>query len=167
MPDPAWLPELIELDAHGGDWNRYVEAVYEVFQKDFVCSQPKYQGCWVRYRRDPLAQTKEAGFWHCTSSGQDEANRNPELRRMERIGWVRAIIENASSAEVEVWVRRDGNEPRWHLWFREEFLVVLGERVRQRDGFRYFQLITAFDTPHEHQKRKRRQEKVQWTSTND
>lgn len=162
MCNPPWLPALLTLDNHGGAWETYLEAVYEIFEQDFVHDQPKFCNCWVRYRRDPIQLGKEAGFWHCTSSGADEQQRTPELRRMERIAWVRAIIENAAPPDVEVWVRRDGSEPRWHLWFREEFMVVLGERVRRGDGFRYFQLITAFDTPYEHQKAKRRKERDRW-----
>ncbi len=162
MCNPPWLPALLTMEDHDGAWETYLESVYGVFQQDFIQDQPKFRDCWVRCRRDPIEQNKEAGFWHCTSSGRDEENRNPEFRRMERIAWVRAIIENAVPPDVEVWIRRDGSEPRWHLWFREEFMVVLGERVRRRDGFRYFQLITAFDTPYEHQKAKRRKERVHW-----
>ncbi len=166
MPDPDWLPPLLRMPDYGGVWSRYVEAVYAVFRRDFIESQPKFQGCWVRVRRDPLEQGKEAGFWHCTSGGEDEAQRKPELRRMERIEWVRAIIEHSGDPTVGCWVRMHGSEARRHLWFREEFLVVLGERKRLRGGRRYFQLITAFDTPQEHQKRKRRRQRDEWRSRN-
>ena len=84
---------------------------------------------------------------------------------MERIGWIRAIIEHPTPPEVDVWTRRETSEPRWHLWFAEEFMVVLGERTRL-DGVRYFQLITAFDTPYDHQKRKRRKERDRWAPRN-
>lgn len=166
MPDPAWLPALVCLDHYDGDWRRYVEAVYAVFHRDFIETQPKFQGCWVRVRRDPLEQGKEAGFWHCTSGGPNEATRVPEIRRMERIGWVRAVIEHSTEPSLDHWVRQQGSEARWHLWFSEEFMVVLGERRRVRDGRRYFQLVTAFDTPLEHQKRKRRSERDHWRSVN-
>ena len=165
MSDPAWLPELIRFEDYGGNWTTYVEAVYLRFHRDFIETQPKFNGCWVRCRRDPLAQGKEAGFWHCTSAGKDEAQRTPELRRMERIGWVRAIIEHADDPMLSLWVRKEDAESRWHLWFREEFMVVLGERPRP-DGRRYFQLITAFETLLEHQKRKQRQQKDRWSPQN-
>lgn len=164
MADPAWLPALVRMADCGGDWSRYVEAVYSVFRSDFITSQPKFRGCWVRCRRDPLELNKEAGFWHCTSGGEDERLRTPELRRMERIGWVRAVIEHAADPLVAQWIRSPAqSQPRWHLWFREEFLVVLGEHVRTRDGFRYYQLITAFDTLLEHQKIGRRRERDLWS----
>jgi len=82
---------------------------------------------------------------------------------MERIGWIRAVIENSSHLQVQAWVEYRGNDSRWHLWFQEEFLVVIADRGRLKDKGRYFQLITAFDTPQKHQKRKFRNRKQKWT----
>jgi hypothetical protein len=147
------------MEDYGGDWNRYVEAVYKIFRRNFIESQPKFQGCWVRCRRDPLEQGKEAAFWHCTSGGESEAARVPQLRRMERIGWVRAVVEHEDDPVVEVWPVRRGTDQRRCLWLQEEFIVVLAERKRKRDGFRYWQLITAYDTPEEHRRRQLRAER--------
>ena len=166
MSDPLWLPELVLLEGYEGDWDRYLEAVYAVFQRDFIRSQPIFQGRWVRCRRDPLEQGKEAGFWHCTSGGKDESQRVPDLRRMERIGWVRSLIQNANDPTVETWEVMRGMDRRWCLWFREEFLVVLAARVRKRDGFRYWQLITAYDTPEEHRIKILRKERDAWKAKN-
>ena len=72
---PDWLPPLLRLNDHGGDAKAYLEALYAVFRRDFVESQPRFQGKWVRCRRDPLDEGKEAGFWHCISEGKTEAKR--------------------------------------------------------------------------------------------
>lgn len=157
--DTDWLPELICLPQFDGNWQRYIDAVYLVFRKDFVLSQPKLDGLWVHYRRDPIYDGKEAGFWHCTSEGKTEDERTPDLRRCERIGWVRAIIENAGVASIDRWQNTSRGEPRQLLWFREEFLIVLAARTRKRDGAKYWQLLTAYDTPQEHTKRKLRKER--------
>ena len=127
---PAWLPALILLSDHGGDWRRYVDAAYAIFHRDFIASQPAFQGGWVRCRRDPIVDGKEAGFWHCVSEGRDEVARTPDLRRCERVAWVRATIENSSDSSIDVWVRDDGRRGRRvHIWFNEEYLVVLAERI--------------------------------------
>jgi hypothetical protein len=166
MPDPKWLPALLLFTDFYGDWVKYMEAAYMVFRRDFIESQPMFhRQHWVRCRRDPICEGKEAGFWHCISTGPDELNRIPEIRRIECIRWIRAIIENVEDASVVFWVRHNGNEPRWHLCFNEEHLVVLGER-KGRNGLTYFQLITAFDTLLEHQKRKRRREREEWQRLN-
>jgi hypothetical protein len=156
---PDWLPPLLRLTEYGGDWNRYINEVFAIFHRDFIQSQPRFQGCWVRCRRDPLYNGKEAGFWHCVQEGADEQWRMPDLRRCERIEWVRAVIEHCGGPGVDHWTNRRGSDIRHLLWCMEEFLIVLGERTRKRDGFRYFQLITAYCTPEEHSKRRLRAER--------
>lgn len=85
-----------------------------------------------------------------------------ELARMERIRWPRAVIEHADDSLVDVWMARRGSDKHWCLWFREEYLVVLAERHRERDGFRYWLLVTAYDTPEEHRKKRLRAERDRW-----
>jgi len=158
--DPSWLPPLILLNDCGGDWSMYVEAIYARFKEDLLTNQPKYGGKWVRCRRDPIYDGKYAGFWHCVSEGNDETNRTPDLRRCERIGWVRAVIVNANSTgAIDSWKNERQGEIRNLFWFREEYLVVLAERTRKQDGFQYLQLITAYQTPEESRKRKLRAER--------
>lgn len=143
---PDWLPPLVSLNDHGGDWQRYIEAVYAVFSRDFIASQPKFQGCWVRCPREPIIDGKEGTFWHCVSEGLREDQRNPCIRRTERIPWIRPVIEHAGAAEVDYWVSPRGNTVHHLLWFHEEYLVVLKQVVRKRDGFRYFVVKTAYPT---------------------
>ncbi len=65
----------------------------------------------------------------------------PDLRRCERIRWVRWVIENATShAEIDIWQNTRVTEINTLLWLREEYLVVLG----QRQG--YWLLRTAYCT---------------------
>ena len=144
MSAPDWLPELIKFSDYAGDWKRYIEAVFAIFYRDFIESQPKFKNLWVRCRRDPMFDGKEAGFWHCISDGPDENNRIPDLRRCERIGWIRTIIENCCKINVRIWRLRKNSDNRVYLWLNQEYLVVLGDRVR------YVQLITAFCTDKKH-----------------
>ncbi|MDP8205338.1 MAG: hypothetical protein P9L92_01640 [Candidatus Electryonea clarkiae] len=157
MCDPAWLPTLYYLNDYDGDWDNFLNAVYAVFRRDFITSQPKFQGCWVRCIRNPVERNKEEGFWHCIQG--NDANAVPEPPRMERIEWIRAMIENINDPNIDCWENQRGREPRWSIWFREEFLVVLVEKTRKRDGFRAFLLLTAYDTPREHTRRKLRNER--------
>jgi hypothetical protein len=103
-------------------------------------------------QKSPGLGWKGGRFWHCISEGPDEDQRTPDLRRCERIAWVREIIENFQDQRVMVWARRKGREQRHYLWLEESYLVVLGER-----GHRY-QLITAFCTDREHTREKLRRE---------
>ena len=158
--DPSWLPPLMLLSDHSCDWSVYVDAIYKRFREDLITRQPRYAGKWVRCRRDPIFDGKYAGFWYCISEGNDEASRTPDLRRCERIGWVRAVIVNAeTSNEISAWRNTRYGESRRLLWFREEYLVVLAERTRRDDGFQYLQLITAYQTLEESRRRKLRTER--------
>lgn len=157
--NPSWLPSLILMADHDHAWEAYVEAVYTIFKRDFIICQPKFDGCWVRCRRDPLYESKVAGFWHCVQEGPDEEQRIPDIRRCERIGWIKVVIDHATDPLVDTWENQRGKEKRGLLWFREDYLVVLAERIRARDNFRYFQLITAYCTNEESRKRKLRQER--------
>ena len=148
-----WLPSLIRLEDYDGNWDKYINAVFAIFYHDFIETQPRFAGKWIRCRRDPIQDGKEAGFWHCVSEGADENQRTPDLRRCERIAWVRKVIEHANDADVDVWMQRKGRDQRIHIWYQETYLVVLGERGR------YYQLITAFCTDREHTKQKKRRER--------
>ncbi len=151
--DVQWLPPLVLLSDHGGEWERYLEAVYAWFKQDFINSKPVFQGRRLGLKRHPLTDGKEATFWHMTSEGQDEENRLPDLRRCERIRWPKQVIENAGDPKIKWWVSVKRHEDRIHIWLEEEdYVVVLADR-------RGFLLPwTAFVITREHTRIKMRKE---------
>lgn len=151
MTQPDWLPELLTLAQAGGNWTQYIEVVYAAFHRDFVASQPVLKGWNVGVRRQPAYDQKEFTFWHCSSEGRVEVDRTPDLRRCERIPWIRPIIEH--DAEVDTWKTRKKGDDRFYLWFDEQYLVVLGIR----NG--HYMLITAFPTHRSHTQAKLRSER--------
>lgn len=144
------LPALMLLSSYDGNWGRYINAVFAEFHHDFIQRIPKLDGLPVYHRRDPIYDGKEAGFWHCTSEGENERDRRPDLRRCERIRWVLATIELAGESCVDRWPTVRGSDRRQLLWLKEQYLVVLAERTRCRDGRKSFQLITAHCTDRDH-----------------
>jgi hypothetical protein len=100
---PSWLPPLILLEDYKGNWNTYINAVYQHFHKDFVESRPSFQRVPVFARYHPPYDGKGATFWHLVSEGIQESERIPDLRRCERIPWPRPIIESKGFMEVKVW----------------------------------------------------------------
>jgi hypothetical protein len=154
MSEPAdWLPPLIAWNDFNNDLSLYVEAVYSVFKRDMLDSVPLLSDSPVRCRRDPIRDGKEAGFWHCTTEGKVEENRDPDMSRCARIGWLRTVIEHVDDSRVDRWTTDKRGDDRHYLWFDEEYLIVLGVRKSS------FQLITAFVTSQEHNKRKLRKER--------
>ena len=41
---PKWLPKLILLEESNGNWEQYLEVLYDHFRQDFVYSTPLFQG---------------------------------------------------------------------------------------------------------------------------
>lgn len=152
MTAPHWLPDIISLGDHGGDWDRYLEAVYACFRKDFREHVPEFRGRPVGVRYHPAYENKDYSFWHLIQEGQIEEDRTPDLRRCERIAWIRAIIENAGDPAIKVWENERWGEGRVLLWMDEEFLVVMGDRRS------YWILLTAYTTDRQHRKDKLRRE---------
>lgn len=147
-------PDLVPLNAFGGDWAAYETELHRIFITDFVNGDAQYTGLRIGCRRHPETDGKWASFWHLVQEGPVEDDRLPDLRRCERIRWVRWVIENAvAHAEIDVWQNTRGTETNTLMWFREEYLVVLG----QRQG--YWLLRTAYCTDQSGRKRKLRAER--------
>jgi len=131
-----WLPPLLPLAACGGDWNQYLETIYAVFRDDFCGERPKFMGRPLGLKCLPMEHGKEATFWHFIQEGPEEADRQPDLRRCERIRWPRPVIEaHADQGRIKLWsntrVRKGGKgqEQRWVLALPDfSYVVVLADR---------------------------------------
>jgi hypothetical protein len=150
---PEWLPPLVSLDDYGGDWHRYVEGLYAVFTRDFIRSRPSFEGQLVRLKKHAFEAGKEATFWHLISSGRTETDRVPEMRRCERIGWPRALIEAVPSDRVRVWRnQRSGGERIVIALADFSYIVVLAIRTS------HVVLWTAYCVEDDHRRRKLQKE---------
>jgi len=151
-----WIPALIKLADYGGDWGKYLDAVYQFFKKDFVDSQPKFQGEQLSLKRHPIIEGKEATFWHMISEGKYEPDRLPDLRRCERIRWPRPIIESQEQEpRLKIWENTRDGEIRICIWLSfdtEDYLVVLAKRTG------YLLFWTAYPLTRENTKRKLQKE---------
>lgn len=156
---PQWIPSLILLEDHHGNWDLYINAVYKTYCRDFIEHRIYFQKIPIFVRFEPSYQLKGATFWHLVSEGDEESNRLPDLRRCERIGWPRAIIENSSSeSEVVIWETtrpwKGQQQKRINLSFKNfSYLVVLAIRDKNR-----MDLITAYPIDRIHSREKKRKE---------
>lgn len=141
------------LQDYGGDFNSYYEAVYQAFRKDFILHPATFRGVRLGLKKHPLVGGKEATFYHMTHEGQDEQNRTPDFRRMERIGWPKPMIESSESSTLKVWKNRRGRDTRILIWHEaEDYLVVLNDRGE------YILPWTAYCITNNNQKRKLQRE---------
>jgi len=124
-----WLPKIITLDEHDNDWGKYFSYVYSIFKRDFVDNKPVFNGKRLGLKKHPEYDGKAATFWHMISEGKVESEREPDLRRCERISWPAPIIENFNDDKIRCWTKKIKRDNRILLWLVEEdYLVVLNER---------------------------------------
>lgn len=120
------LPELITLEEYGGNFSVYLEAVYELFKRDFINQRPVFRGVRLGLKKHPLESGKEATFWHMTSEGEEESSRKPDLRRMERIKWPAVLINGSEHPYLRVWENTRKNKTNILIYHeKENYLVVL------------------------------------------
>lgn len=123
------LPELIYLDEFGGDFTEYIEEIYRIFREDFIDSKPVFEGIRLGLKKYPLVGGKAYTFYHFTHEGSDEENREPNLRRMERIAWPAPMINDSIDPYLKVWRNKKGRHERILIFHEEEsYLVVLEDR---------------------------------------
>jgi len=154
MPD--WLPDMLIVDP----WteNTY-EMLYRIFCRDIRDHNLRYIQYKVWIFND-IEDGKEKIFWHLTTrfikpkkiprrkrkfypSNQIyiEEDRFPDLRRCERLPWVRALIENSNQPEVKAWDYEEGDLTiKTYVWLKEfDFIVIM---KKYPDNQR--RLITSF-----------------------
>ncbi|MCK6600345.1 MAG: hypothetical protein L6Q77_00835 [Bacteroidetes bacterium] len=143
------FPDLIFLTDYNGNIQEYFNAVYQIFESHFIKSNPHFKGIRVNTQKFPLEDGIHRTFYHITHEGNDEKNRLPDLRRMERIRYPRFIIESFNHPDFLVWKNKRKNETRVLIFNQKEnYLVVLGERKG------YNLLVTAYLVDHEHTQKK-------------
>lgn len=153
MIDCKWLPDLIICEDLS-KFNEYQENIYQIFKKDFIETHPEFFGKQVKIRFHPMEYGKEEAFFHVTCQDYlKDGERVPDLRRCERIRWVRGFIENyncdssicTSCDGIKIWDEPYKSNIRTHILLEpERYLVVVEKRPS------YCLLITAFYFDQEH-----------------
>lgn len=150
------LPELIELHDFDGNYDNYVNAVYQIFYQDYVIDKVKYKGEVLRLKWHPEYQGRAYTFYHITHKGRDENNRIPDLRRCERIGWGKPLVENCEELNLKVWPQTRKGKNRICIWLdldgEPDYIIILDIRKN------YKLLWTTFVLNYPHEKRKKLKE---------
>jgi hypothetical protein len=146
MTTNDWLPALIEF---AGNWEQYLEKLYEIFKQDFISDPPTFNNRCFALKKHPVYKGKAATFWHLISEGSVEEERTPDLRRCERICWPRSIIDTGHLHGIKIWKNLRQGKTRLLLALEDfSYVVILDERVE------YYLLWTAYPVEHAHQRRK-------------
>ena len=152
--DECWLPELIAFE-NLANWVVHEERLYKIFKADFIDDGPFFLGKKVRIRYHPKENNKENAFYHVTCRDFAKNNdRSPDIRRCERILWIRAFIENYNCClnkhcleceGIKLWREPYKSHYRIYILLQEKrYVVILEERPE------YYLLITAYWIEYEH-----------------
>lgn len=149
-----WLPPLIMFDDYNGNWDAYLEVIYQSFLRDFFYSKPSFCNKKVGLKRHPIIYGKEATFWHFISKGREESDRYPDIRRCERIDWIKPIIEaynpnRFQTSKIKTWEEYRKNERRIVISLHDfSYMVIIADRGD------YVLPWTAYFNEFEHQRKK-------------
>jgi hypothetical protein len=126
MKELFTLPDLILLEDYNGNFSLYNDAVYAVFRNDFVEHQPVFRRKKLGLKKHPLIDNREYTYYHFTHSGSVESERIPDMRRMERIGFPKPMIDCSEDEKLKVWRNIRGTKERILILCEEErYLVIL------------------------------------------
>lgn len=144
-----WLPKL-ELYNEYGDWQTYIDALYEIYLNDFIRNPIYINGKRIKQRREPQYLSKDKAFWHICYGNDDHPSHNPDFRRLERIRWPKAIILNRNDVIIKIWeddcYKGSTGKLQVSIWFNDEYLVILEPRKNE------IQFITAYCTDRAHKR---------------
>lgn len=154
------LPEKICLEDYGGNYKAYIEAIYNIFERDFILHHTKFGRHELKLKFNPLFQERAYTFYHMTHKGEIETDRQPDLRRCECLPWARPAIENVTAWNLKFWRQtRQHSKNRVCIALEtdiETYFIIL----EVRDTF--ILLWTAFLVEYRHQAKKKLKEYVEW-----
>ena len=139
-------------------WTEYEDQIYAIFEEDLIVNPPYFDGLPVQIRKYPLEFGRENAFWHVTCCDfYKESNREPDIKRCERIRWIKAFVENYDCNRdaciacdgVFAWGAPYKKKTRIKILLEEERYVVILEKRET-----YVLLITAYYLDQDHQLRK-------------
>lgn len=163
---PGLGPNLNDFD---GNWDRYLDACYAQYHKDFYGGSRPWPVARQRFslKRMPVGPDGRCNtFWHIVTEGEIESERTPDLSRLERISWPMAMLREfattypkPSSDRVCWWMNLRGREGRFVLALADfSYVVVIADRGD------YVLLWTAYPVDRLHRQRKLEREfKEYWS----
>ncbi|MDR9769511.1 hypothetical protein [Acetomicrobium sp.] len=147
MNFPCWLPKMHPVGSL--DRKTYYE-LYQIFRNDFILSKPLFCGKKV-FIFPEMEDGKEKIFWHLTTRDDKKAKqRLPDLRRSERLPWIKPIIDNFLAPEILVWDYEEASKDiHTYFFFEKGDFVVILKKCNKR-----LYLLTAYWIEYNHQKTK-------------
>ncbi len=146
------LPALITLAGHSGDVQVYFDNLYTIFKRDFLDSHPILFNKKVVLGDSKKSDGKEDVFWHITTKmDKKQGTRNTDLRRCEKMEWIRFAIENLDKIDGALhWSQPgDSRSGSYIIYLEKDNFVVILKELKS-----VFLLITAHHIDYKDKKAK-------------
>lgn len=149
--DTIEFPDLIELNDYGGNYTAYESALLARYDQDLWKGGLTFNGLnvipRVHQKFNVGGKSLDWTFAHFTSKGDIDEERELDLRRCERLGYIKPIIMNAHTDCVKVWENdrannRGGRTASIVLWCEQANSKIVLTKV-ERKGREYY-VITTF-----------------------
>ena len=168
MENEIKLPSKIYLEDYSGDYHKFIDAVYQIFENDFIRHKTKFGSHVLGMKINPKFQERAYTFYHMTHEGEEENERTPDLRRCECMPWAKPVIENVQNWNLKFWKQsRIRSENRICIWLEcseeveDDYFIIL--EVRET----YVLLWTAFMSKYSNSTRKKLNEYNEWKDSTD
>ncbi|MGM9969833.1 MAG: hypothetical protein ACI35S_05490 [Anaeroplasma sp.] len=152
----SWLTKELDIDLN--NFREEYEYAYSLFVRDFVKSHPSINGKPVEPRYYPDFNGKYHSFDHITTkdynrrqgrNSSKHEDREPDIRRLERIEWVRLLIEHPNCIPLTscdckgtmLWYEDYKNTYRVNILLPDENFMVVFEKNKKFDKYL---LVTAY-----------------------
>ena len=124
-----WLPNIIEYASFNGEYQKFFDETYRKLIDDFYKEHVFLDKRPVHLLPDEADDGRLKIYWHIGGDDGNSLNKELDTRRIEKIPWIKAIIENYMAPEVRVWRVDAKGGTRLCLWLTsEDYIVVLKER---------------------------------------
>lgn len=154
------LPSKIYLEDYAGNYQLFMDAVFQVFKADFIKSRPTFGGYKLGLKYHPAFQDRPYTFYHMTHKGDVESERIPDLRRCECIPWARPTVEMTQEWSLKFWEQERNGKHRICIWLDVEddvdYFFILDVRKT------FVLPWTAFVAEYAHEVRKKEKEYARW-----
>lgn len=154
----SWLPPAIELEHVDGCPDRYLEALYRVFHRDFISSKPIFQGKEIKNNKYPTCpKGRHETFWHIvTGEYHNVEDRVLKTHRAKTVPWIRPIIEGVQENKTIYWKNKRNNDTHIVISLKDfSYIVVLDERIDRKYGNgTYLVLTSAYPVEYSSRRRK-------------
>lgn len=158
------LPHKIHLTDFSGNYSKYIDAIYAVFERDFIKHKSKFGSHKLNLKFHPIFQSRAYTFYHMTHEGEIEEDRTPDLRRCECMPWARPAIENTERWNLKFWRQERKGKQRICILVETsddvDYFIILDIRST------YILLWTAFVSEYKHETNKKLKEYNNWMLKN-